>query len=423
MGQGLIFLTLDRLAFGVDRLLEFMNDRAAVESLRPPTPPAGATATHTAIVKDFGDGMTFQINLRSHLLPTSEASSIDPVIRQLLATITAPSFSSESEPIDLRIELIWNYSELPPPSLLVPCGEEPNPKLVSFLMAAQGWTLRVDVCEGCYPWIDPKGNSELREVRSILDGYAKPRLILPERDSASFRDDFIALIALFAAKAQCLAPRDDQFPTFFRSYCDRFFGRERERRKLSEAEWHGVVDQVFQRIYCGQAGRGFTMPVLASSFRAYLGRAIRGQAASKASGRRPIPKSCRFPSSIEEAASELGVSHMTVRRWMKRLQLREWTEATWMAVSAKITPKKQWQELNDQFRKRGLREDAARKRVQRCKKRGLTPNEARSRNASPQAPKGTCTACKDEQVVGEVYQGKFYCAVCYAEKMGISPSE
>jgi hypothetical protein len=248
-------------------------------------------------------------------------------------------------------------------------------------------------------------------------------MLLPTQDAASFRDDFIALIALFAAKAQCLAPRDDQLPTFFRSYCDRFFGRVREREKLSQAEWYGVVDWVFQRLYRGQAGMDFTMPVLASSFRAYIGRAIRGQAANKAPGRRPIPKSCRFPSSIEEAAAELGVSHMTVRCCMKQLQWREWTEATWMAVSAKLTSKKQWQELNAQLRKRGLREEAARKRVQCCKKRGLTPHEARSRNSSPQAPNGTCTACKDEQVVGEVYQGKFYCAVCYVEKMGISPSE
>jgi hypothetical protein len=108
------------------------------------------------------------------------------------------------------------------------------------------------------------------------------------------------------------------------------------------------------------------MPVLAPSFRAYIARAIRGQAANEASGTRPNPKPGRFPASIEEAAANLGVSHMTVRRWMKRLQLGEWTEATWMTVSAKITPKKQWQELNAQLRKRGLREDAARKRVQRC---------------------------------------------------------
>jgi hypothetical protein len=423
MGQGLIFLTLDRLAFGVDRLLGFMNDRAAVESLRPPTPPDGAIATHTAIEENFGDGTTFQLLIRSHLLPTSEASSVDPVIRQLLATILAPSFSSESEPIDLRIELIWNYSELPPPSLRVPCGEEPNPKLVSFLMAAQGWTLHVDVCEGCYPWIDPKGNSELRKVRSILDRYAKPRLILPERDSAGFRDDFIALIALFAAKAQCLAPRDDQLPTFFRSYCDRFFGREREWRKLSEAAWHGIVDQVFQRLYCGQAGRGFTMPVLTPSFRAYIAQAIRGQAANELCRTRPVPKPGRFPSSINQAAAQLGVSHMTVRRCMSRLHRCEWTEETWLAVSAELADKKQWQELTAQLQKEGLSEDAARKRVQRYKRGGLTPNEARRQNSSPESRKGTCTACGEEQAVGELYQGKFYCGECYREKMEISLTE
>jgi hypothetical protein len=423
MGHTSIFLTLDRLALGVDRLLEFMSDRAAVESFRPPSPPNGALAVRTVIPVDFGDGMRFQINLCSPLPPPRVASSVDPVIRQLLAKITTPSSSLVSESKDLGMELIWIFTEPPPQELLLRIGEGPNPELVEFSKAALSWIFGVSVCEVCYPWIAPKRNPDLRKVRSVLDQYARPRLILPTKDAASFRDDFLALIALFAAKAQCLAPRDDQLPTFFRGYCDRFFGRVRERKKLSQAQWHGVVDRVFQRLYRGQAGMGFTMPVLASSFRAYIGRAIRGQAASEASGGRPIPKPCRFPASIEEAAANLGVSHMTVRRCMKRLQLRDWTEATWMAVSAKITPKKQWQELNAQLRKRGLREDAARKRVQRCKSRGLTPNEARSRNASPQAPKGTCTACKEEQVVGEVYRGKFYCIVCYAEKIGISPTE
>ena len=165
------------------------------------------------------------------------------------------------------------------------------------------------------------------------------------------------------------------------------------------------------------------MPVLTPSFRAYIAQAIRGQAANELCRTRPVPKPGRFPSSINQAAAQLGVSHMTVRRCMSRLHRCEWTEETWLAVSAELADKKQWQELTAQLQKEGLSEDAARKRVQRCKKRGLTPHEARSRNSSPQAPNGTCTACKDEQVVGEVYQGKFYCAVCYAEKLGISPSE
>lgn len=423
MGQGSIFLTHDRLAYGVDRLLEFMNDRAAVEALRPPTPPDGALATDNLIAEDFGDGMTFQILLHSPPPAKSGDSSVDPVIQQLLATITAPPLNSAFESKDLGMELIWLFSELPPPELLVPLGERPNPELIKFMYAARKWILRVSVCEGCYPWIDPKGNSELRKVRSILDGYAKPRLILPESDAASFRDDFIALISLFASKAQCLTPGDDELPIFFRSYCNRFFGHVRERRKLSEAEWHSVVDRVFQRLYCGQKGKGFTMPVLAPSFRAYIGRAIRGQAASEASGTRPNPKPGRFPSSIDEAAAKLSVSPRTVRRSMRRLHFREWTEETWMAVSAAITLKKQWQELTSQFREEGLPEDAARKRVQRCKKGGMTPDEARRRYSSPESRKGTCTACGDEQVPGDLYQGKFYCGVCYAEMTGFSPTE
>ena len=114
---------------------------------------------------------------------------------------------------------------------------------------------------------------------------------------------------------------------------------------------------------------------------------------------------------------------MTVRRCMSRLHFREWSEETWSAVSAQIAAKKQWQELTAQLRKKGLGKDAARKRVQRCKRGGLTANEARRQNSSPESPRSTCTACGEEQVVGELYQGKFYCLECYREKMGISLTE
>jgi len=114
---------------------------------------------------------------------------------------------------------------------------------------------------------------------------------------------------------------------------------------------------------------------------------------------------------------------MTVRRWMKRLQFDEWTEDTWTAVSAKIQSNNQWQELNAQLRKSGLKEEAARKQVQRWKRSGLTPNEACRRNSSAKSPKGTCSACGDRQAPGELYRGKFLCGVCYADKTGISPGE
>jgi transposase len=136
-----------------------------------------------------------------------------------------------------------------------------------------------------------------------------------------------------------------------------------------------------------------------------------------------MPKPGRFPSSIQEAAAHLGVSHMTVRRWMSRLEFREWTEEAWTAVSAKVRLKERWRQVTAHLREMGLREEAARKRVQRLKRTGRTPDEARRQHASPQSRKGTCTACGDEQVLGELYQGKFHCSVCYAEKRGIFPTE
>jgi hypothetical protein len=422
MGQAMIFLTVDRIAFGVDRLLEFMADRAAVEACRPPTPPGGARAIRTVARRGFPDGITFQLDICSRLPPTSEATGVDAVIDQLLATITA-GLNPARTFTDLGIRLLWHFVELPPPELLATSAAGPSSELETFGEASQSWALRVDVCERGHPWIAPGRDPDLRKVRSILDRHPQPRLILPENDAASFRGDLIVLIALFAAKAWCLALRDDRLPTFFQGYCDQLFGRERERRKLSEAEWRGVVDRVFLRLYSGKVGMGFTMPVGAPSFRAYIFRALRGQAAGAASGSGRMPKPGRFPSSIQEAAAHLGVSHMTVRRWMIRLHFREWTEESWLAVSAKITPKKQWQELTAQLQKGGLRGDAARKRVQRCKRSGLTPNEARRQHASPQSRKGTCTACRDEQVLGELYQGKFYCAACFVEKTGITPTE
>lgn len=419
MGHNLVFLTVDRIAFGVDRLLEFVADRAAAESSRPPSPPCGGCAIHTAIGKRFENGTTFHLDICSRPPPTL-AASVDPVIRKLLAKFTAPPLVLLNKMNDLGINMVWYFAEPIPQELLFPSGDRPNPELDTFLQKAQSWVLRVSVCEVCYPWINPKRYPELRKVRFVLDSYAQPRLILPESDAASFREDFIALIALFAAKAQCLGHRDDRLIKFFRSYCDRFFGIERKRRKLSEADWYGVVDVVFHRLYSGIAGRGFTMPVLAPSFRSYVAKAVRGQAASVAPGKRQILKPGRFPASIMEAAANLRVSHMTVRRYMNQLDFREWTQDAWEGVSAKITPKKQWQALTTELQKSGLEKDAARKRVQRCKRSGLTLNEARRQNF-PKGRMGTCSACGEEQALGELFQGKFHCSACYAEKTGFSP--
>jgi hypothetical protein len=420
MGQ-MIFLTVDRIRFGVDKLLEFVSDRAAVESRRPPNPPGGAIATHPVAAGRFDDGTTFQLSICS-LPPASAARSLRPVTQQLFAKLAGLPLNLLSKMKDLEIEMIWHFAEPIPPELLFPSGDRPNPKLDKFLQNAQGWTLRVDVCEVCYPWIKAEKDPELRKIRSSLDGYAQPRLILPESDAESFREDFIALIAMFAAKAQCLGPKDDQLPEFFRSYCDQFCGGVRERRKLSQGDWYGVVDVVFRRLYCGTAGKGFTMPVLAPSFRSYVRQAIRYQAVTATSGIRPIPKPGRFSASIMQAAANLGVSHMTVRRHMKRLHFREWTKEAWTAVSAELAPKKRWQALTDQLQKLGLEKEAARKRVQRCKKSGLTPDEAWMRN-SPKRPKGTCKACGEEQAPGGLFQGNFYCRDCYKDKTRRFPED
>jgi hypothetical protein len=320
---------------------------------------------------------------------------------------------------DLEIEIIWHFEEPVPPTLLQSQRGVANPQLDAFLNSHRSWHLRVCVCETCSAWIAAKRKPELRKIRSILDRYALPRLVLPQRDPASHRDDFIALIGLFAAKAQCLAPRDEDLPRFFRSYCDRLFGGERKRRKLSEADWYGLIDRVFERLYRGEAGSGFTMPAVPGTFRAYIRQAVRGQAASVVPASQQARKPSRFPASIKEAANSLGVSHMTVRRYMSRLHFPEWTEQAWLAVSETILPKKRWQDLTADLRVSGLKADAARKRVQRLKQKGLTPKEARCQDSAP-LRKGTCTACGEEQVPGELHQGKFFCAECFREKKGIS---
>jgi hypothetical protein len=421
MGHDSTFLTVDAIAFGVDQLLEFVADRTAMESSRPPTPTCGGRANHFVVAKRFDDGATFELRICSKPPPASGGARIvNPVIQKLLEEATAPSPKLLSKMNDLEIDMVWHFAEPTPPELLFPSGDGPNPELEKFFQDSQSWILRVSVCELCYPWINAKRDPEFRKIRSTLDQYAQPRLILPESDAGSFRGDFIALIAMFAAKAQCLGPKDNELPKFFRSYCDQLFDGKKKRRQFSEAEWHGVIDAVFRRLYRGTAGMGFTMPVLAPSFRFYVAKSIRYQLYTATSRIRLIPKPGRFPASIGDAATKLGVSHMTVRRFMKRLGFKQWDEKTWTTVSAEIMLKKRWQELAKDLQRSGSKEDAARKRVLRCKLGGLPLNEARRRTL-PKGRKGTCTSCGDEQVLGEVFEGRFLCSTCYAEKTGFSP--
>src|SRR5262249_55690657 len=276
-------------------------------------------------------------------------------------------------------------------------GDRPGPEPAIFSVETpQSWCLRVGVCQRSHPWIKAAKNPDLRKVRSILDGFALPRVILPATDAAHFRDDYVALIALFAAKADCLARQDDKLPRFFRGYCDTWFRRGAVRQTLAEAEWYGAVDRVFERLYGGKVGMGFTMPAYPESFRAYVSQALRG-AVAQAQFRSPQPpKPGQVPASIEQAAARLGVSHMTVRRCMRRLQLSEWTEQAWPAVSADIREKKGWQEVTARLQASGLGPETARKRVRRWKSSGLPLDEAFQKSAPAKLPRGTCAACGEE---------------------------
>jgi len=420
MGQGGIFLTYGDIAFGVDALIEFMGDGAGVESHRPPAPPNGQFAVNSVVTRQSPDGVNFQLAISSRRLPVPAPGVMDAAIEQFLARITA---GQESPTIDLGVDMCW-YSEPSLEEMLYSLKHQP--RLEPETSRADNWRpwrLDLRVCELCHPWIDPARDRELRKIRSVLDGFARPRVILPATDVASFREDYIALIALFAAKGKCLAPQDEQLPIFFRSFCDRVFRRGLNRGKLSDAEWHSVVDRVFVRLYSGKVGMGFTMPAFPKSFRAYVARALRGETANARCGHQRALKRGPFPSSLTEAATNLGVSHMTVRRHMSGLGFREWTEEAWNAISSVITVKKRWQEVETRLRAAGFSEETARKRVQRWKKSGMTPELALQRSASPKLPRGTCASCGEEHAVGALYDDSFYCSECLAEKTGRSPTE
>jgi hypothetical protein len=309
--------------------------------------------------------------------------------------------------------MVWYFAERQPVEVLEP---------TSGGFVDRRHAFGVSVCEEDWLCLPPEREAELRKIRSVLDGFAQPRLVLPKSNAAVFRDDFIAMIALFASKKQFLVP-NDQLCQFFRSYCDQLFGRVREHRQLGGAEWHGIVDRVFLRFFSGKVGKGFSMPTYPASFRAYVSKAIRGGAAGTAvSKSRPL-RAGRFPARIDEAAASLGVSHMTVRRWMKRLQLRELNEDAWVSVSARISTKKRWQDLASELEQSGVEKEAARKRVQRLKKNGITPTRARGRCSSISPFQGTCAACGEERIAVSVHEGKPLCRTCYSEKTGVPATE
>jgi hypothetical protein len=290
---------------------------------------------------------------------------------------------------------------------------------------APPWRLDVDVEVSTYPWPNAKdypGFEAFRWFRSVLDQYAQPRLVVPAANAGEFRDDYLALLALFAAKEECLVPNDD-LVRHFRAYCsglsqETFDQRIRLRRGgphgLSPEEWHGLVDKVFERLYHGKAGRGFTMPSRPPSFRAYVYKALQGELGRMWGRRQGTGNRTGVPQSVEEAAMDLGVSSMTVRRLMKRLGTAAWSPETWDAVAQQLRVKKHWQEISKELERSGCKRETARKRVQRWKRDGLTPTQARRRVAAN--PKGVCAACGEANTIGEWLRGQFFCIECFVEK-------
>jgi hypothetical protein len=385
MGHESVLLSMEHLEFGVGELLAFLADERSVEARRPPAPPDGGVWIHTVAGLTFLDGSNFELQL------------ISPTRRRYESALT----------------MLWYWAE----------GSPQSPS----------WRLDVDVEVGYYPWPNCKdfpGFADFRKFRSVLDEFARPRLIVPAAHAGQFRADYLALIALFAVKGRCMA-RTEDLVRHFRAYCSGLFQdtfdklcrrRRGSRHGLAPEEWTGLVDKVFERLYHGKAGLGFTMPTRPESFRAYIWRALRGEFARQGGRRRGAGNRGSFPQSVEDAAAVLGVSGMTVRRLMKQLGSRAWSLEVWESISGQLKLKQQWQALAKELENSGSKPDAARKKVYRWKKDGLTPGEARER-ISPTHPRGVCSACGEADAIGAEYRGKFLCSECLAEKLGITGTE
>src|SRR5262249_35615444 len=138
------------------------------------------------------------------------------VLRQVMDRMFGGCRDGTPEREELGVDMHWYFAELPPQKLLSQLRGRPDPDLItSWAKTARSWRLDVSVEALYYPWITPGRDRVLRKVRSVLEEFAKPRLILPETNERQFRDDYIALTLLFAAKAQCLARNGDEPPRFF----------------------------------------------------------------------------------------------------------------------------------------------------------------------------------------------------------------
>jgi hypothetical protein len=105
MGHRRVFLTVEQIAFGVDKLLKLVDDRAAVESRRPPHSPDGLSI-RTAAGRNFRNGVRFQLNICSRP-PTPPENELDANIERALATITSGHLGSGTEEKDLGIDMHW----------------------------------------------------------------------------------------------------------------------------------------------------------------------------------------------------------------------------------------------------------------------------------------------------------------------------
>jgi hypothetical protein len=376
MGHEIVRLTLEHITFGVGEMLALLASEQGPEGHRLPAPPDGGVAIDTVADRTFFDYVHFELCLVS---PTRGA-------------------------YDSGLTMLWFWA----------------------VRGLPAWRLDVDVEISFYPWpnaTDFPGFGEFRKYRSVLDKYAQPRIIVPAANAGQFRDDYVALLALFAVKEKCLDP-NDELVRHFRAYCsglfrdtfDKLYCRRRGgRHGLSLDEWNGLVDKVFERLYHGKAGQGFTMPSRPESFRAYVHKALRGEFA-RLWGRKQAPSNrTGFPQSVEDAAARLGVSGMTVRRCMKRLGTGAWSLQVWESIADQLRLKKRWQEITKDLEKSGCKPDTARKKVQRWKSLGLTPAEARRQTATN--PRGVCSACREENTIGDWFRGKFFCSECLAEKL------
>jgi hypothetical protein len=414
MGHSSGFVSVQHLASGIDEVLALLAEEGALEAQRPQQPSeAKAKAFHAVVSRVFPPGVRFNLNLNSRAPGAADSGIWLQWIEELPLDLQPPC----DPEVDWEAYRSW-VERLPCPQIFcldVDLFVASRPKELFNLWNAK-------------PNGQKKADPDLRKIRSVLEKYARPRLILPTSRASEYRDDCIALGAMFLSKEERLR-FDDDLSTFFRNYCtsrfhasfDRLYRRNGTRGSLPTEEWHSVIDRAFDRIYRAITGRGFAMPATPNSFRAYVRQVLRGEAATVWRKARTNPRGSRVPATIEDAAERLGVSLRTLYRWMKRLNLTEWSEATWEAIRLPVQRKALWQTLQRRYEESGCTPDAARKQVQRGKRKGLSPDALLASLPSAKVMAAKCSACGDAAGLdGEdnilTYAGKPMCASCWCEK-------